>query len=403
MVLVMRFPVFALFATAITLVGCVDRSTVADALEKRVKKYGTPGMAAVATNADRTVEVAAVGVRHLGQPDLIRPEDHFHVGSNAKAMTATMIATLVEEGRIRWDTTLMDVFPEWKTEIHPVYQPVTLIDLLLCRGGVPEFSNFSYLFTDDPVHRDDGSQHANEDRKDWDEMNSVSGTPTEQRYQFARQLLHRPPAVAPRTRFLYSNAGYGIAGAMVERVTGESWETLMRARLFEPLGIRATFDWPAADDEQQPWGHFAAKSGVQPHNPHDRFHLPACLAPGGGISMSVGDFAKFLRLHLQGLQGRDGLLRAKTIAFLHARPPGEDPNAIAFACGWGLVAYEGMPVSWAEGSAGTFASAAVVSPSRDLAAAVFSNAGIRRAGPGNTEIIKWALERFRRPDQVGAK
>jgi len=120
---------------------------------------------------------------------------------------------------------------------------------------------------------------------------------------------------------------------MVEKVTGKSWESLMRTRLFEPLGIHATFDWPASDDAQQPWGHFQNKSGPQPHDPHDSYHLPACLAPGGGISMSIEDYAKFFRLHLQGLRGHDGLLRAKTIQYLHEKPEGADENSIGFAFG----------------------------------------------------------------------
>jgi D-alanyl-D-alanine carboxypeptidase len=251
------------------------------------------------------------------------------------------------------------------------------------------------LFSDDPRHRDDGSQHVEEDRRDWQEMTSLTGTPTEQRRQFAELVLSRPPAVTPKTKFLYSNAGYGIAGAMLEKVTGESWESLLERRLFQPLGIRATFDWPATDDPEQPWGHFKSRSGPQPHDPHDAYHLPACLAPAGGVSMSAEDYARFLRLHLQGLDGRDGLLRAKTIQHLHSRPAGTDPNAQSFGYGWASVPYEGNISSWFEGSAGTFYAGAVMLPSKDLAAAVFTNAGIRQTGAGGVEMLKWATHHYR--------
>ena len=272
---------------------------------------------------------------------------------------------------------------------------MTLADLLLCRAGVPEYSNFSYLFSDDPTHRDDGSQHVEQDRQDWQDMTSLSGTPLEQRRQFARLVLSRPPAVTPKIKFLYSNAGYGIAGAMLEKVTGESWESLMETRLFKPLGIRATFDWPASDDSEQPWGHFQSRSGVQPHDPHEAYHLPACLAPGGGVSMNAEDYAKFLRLHLQGLEGRDGLLRAKTIQYLHTSPGGTDANAISFAFGWGLVPYEGSPSSWCEGSVPEpFIPGAGILPSRDLAVAVFANVGARRVRAGGVEILKWATHHY---------
>jgi D-alanyl-D-alanine carboxypeptidase len=320
--------------------------------------------------------------------------DRFQIGSETKAMTATMIATLIEEGRLKWDETIAEAFPDWTTEINPAYRSVTLTDLLLCRGGVPEYANFSYLFTDDPVHREDGSEHAPEDRRDWQEMTALSGSPREQRAEFARVLLRRVPAVPPRTKFLYSNASYSIAAAMAERIMNQSWEELMRARLFQPLGITATFDWPAVDDPHQPWGHFSEKSGVTAHDPRGAYHLPACLWPAGGVSMSVGDYAKFLQLHLRGLLGHDGLLRAKTIQHLHARPSGSDPSQPTFAFGWSIIMANGRDASVAAGSAGTFFTDAIIAPSGNVALAFFANAGAKEAAPAASEILKWGVGRY---------
>ena len=389
--MIFRVRPILLVASLVLLIGCSRGPSSLQPLVKSVaEEHDIPAMVAIVTRSDGTTETAFFGSRRRGSADAVTPTDQFHIGSNTKAMTATLFAMLVERGLLSWDTRLLDVFPEWVDEIHPDYRAVTIADLLLCRAGIPEYANFSYLFSDDPIHRDDGSVHVEQDKKDWQEMTSLSGTPQEQRRQFARLVLSQPPAVRPKGQFLYSNASYGIAGAMLEKATGESWESLMRARLFEPLGIHVTFDWPAADDPQQPWGHFESKLGAQPHDPHDSYHLPACLAPAGGLSMSIEDYAKFLRLHLQGLRGRDGLLRAKTIQYLHTKPAGVDENSQAFAFGWALVAYEGSPTSWFEGSAGTFYAGEAMLPSKDLAAAVFANAGVRRAGAGGMEILKWA-------------
>jgi len=382
-------------------VGGCNRSapSLQELVTSTAKEHDLPGMVALATRSDGTIETTVFGSRHAGHSDPVAATDQFHIGSNTKAMTATLIAKLVEDAKLSWETKLLDVFPEWSDEIHPDYRPVTLWNLLNCRAGVPAYANFSYLFSDDPIHRDDGSDHVELDKAQWREMTSLSGTPQDQRRQFARLVLSRPPAARPRTQFLYSNASYGIAGAMVEKITGESWEAMMRTRLFEPLGIQATFDWPAADDPHQPWGHFQSKSGPQPHDPNDSYHLPACLAPGGGVSMSIEDYAKFLRLHLQGMRGHDGLLRAKTIQYLHAKPEGADENSIGFAFGWGLVAFEGSSSSWCEGSAGTFYAGAVLLPSKDLAAAVFANIGTKAAGAGGVEILKWAAHHYPSPDR----
>ena len=137
-----------------------------------------------------------------------------------------------------------------------------------------------------------------------------------------------------------------IAGAMLEKVTGGKLGVslmgtwcffLSRSESMRHLtGRQPTI-------RSSPGGTFKARR-VRLHDPHNSYHLPACLAPGGGLSMSIEDYAKFLRLHLQGLRGHDGLLRAKTIQYLHAKPAGADENSIGFAFGWGLVAYEEGPL-----------------------------------------------------------
>src|SRR5207247_1750555 len=160
--------------------------------------------------------------------------------------------------------------------------------------------------------------------------------------------LRRKPAVPPRTKFRYSNGGYAVAAAMAERAGKEGYESLIQARLFGPLGIHAVAGWPAFGDPHQPWGHVESAHGVKPHDPHDKYQLEAPFVPAGGISASAGDYAKFLQLHLRGLEGRDGLLKADTIKRLHTRV--DDKVAL----GWGVVELEGALASVHSGSAGTF-------------------------------------------------
>jgi D-alanyl-D-alanine carboxypeptidase len=73
--------------------------------------------------------------------------------------------------------------------------------------------------------------------------------------QFARWLLQRPTVGAPGAKFLYSNAGYVVAAAMVERVTEMPWKDAVRKWLFVPLEMNANFGWPAADNPNEPFGH----------------------------------------------------------------------------------------------------------------------------------------------------
>jgi D-alanyl-D-alanine carboxypeptidase len=353
-----------------------------------VKKNNIPGISAIIITSDKIIDMCSFGLRHKGFTDSILVTDLFQIGSNTKAMTTTMLAILIEKGKLRWDTKILEVFPEWKDRINPNYNDITLADLLTHQAGIPEYSNFSYLFNGKAI-RDDGTQHLEEDRNAWKEMTSYSGTPMEQRRAFALNLLSRKPVVPPHTKFLYSNVGYGIASALAERVTGESWEMLMQKYLLSPLEIRATFDWPATNDPNQPWGHFKTDTGFRAHDPHDEFHLPACLLPGGGISMSLIDYSKFLQLHLKGLKGENGLLKAETIRHLHTKMINMG-DAYSYAFGWVITDFDGALANLHTGSAGTFNAAVALWPSRNLAIAVFANTGSISAQTPAFEIIKKA-------------
>ena len=343
-------------------------SSLAAILNEARRRHRIPAMAAVATRADGILETATEGIRREGLPDPVIPGSRFHIGSNTKAMTATVVAKAIEEGKLSWDTTPLAVFPEWEGRIREEYRSITITDLLTHHAGLSAYDD-----TESP---------------EFSELDSLPDDPVEQRREFALRALGREPAVAPRTKRLYSNGGFSIAAAMTERVTGESWESLMLSRLFDPLGIEATFEWPAFDDDRQPWGHFESPEENHPHDPHDDFQLPPFLLPAGGVSIAPTDYAKVLQLHLDGLAGKDGLLLARSIEHLHT------PSSDHTAMGWGIQEFEGAVASVHTGSAGTFFAVVTVWPSRDLAVAVFANAGGDRAQKACVEVLKAMAHRY---------
>jgi CubicO group peptidase (beta-lactamase class C family) len=203
----------------------------------------------------------------------------------------------------------------------------------------------------------------------------------------ARRAFSPQPAF-PKTTFRYSNGGYAVAAAVAERAATEGYEPLIQSRLFGPLGVRAVAGWPAFADVHQPWGHYETKHGVKPHDPHDKFQLPAPLIPAGGMSVTAGDYAKFLQLHLRGLQGRDGVLKA-------GRSSGCTPGSTRRWPWWGDRA-RGVTASVHSGSAGTFYAVVALWPSRDLGVAVFANSGGDRAAAACKEILKVMAHRYER-------
>jgi CubicO group peptidase (beta-lactamase class C family) len=181
------------------------------------------GIAAAVLRGERIIAQGVAGVRKRGSAEHITPDDQFHLGSCTKAMTAMLVAMLVEEGKLNWTTTLGELFADTVKPMHAAWEKVTLRLVLAHRAGFPfepdglnpVFSTFRELMRP-PRAR--------------------PGTLPQQRLEIARQALSRPPGIPPDTKFYYSNVGYVLAGAVLEQLTGRAWEELMRERLFQPLG-----------------------------------------------------------------------------------------------------------------------------------------------------------------------
>ncbi len=350
-------------------------SATEDALQKCLREYrevyGIPGIGAVVVTSDSTLDIGVDGVRKLGEPGSIEIDDKFHIGSNTKAMTGFVAGVLVEKGLIRWDTRISDVFPEFSETTSEVYQDKTLKDLLSHRARILKFMS--------------GSEFA--------QLPEFEGNYVEQRKAFTGWLLQQEPMDIDTTRgYTYSNAGYGIAAVMLEKVSGKAWEELIQDELFEPLGITATFGWPAYVDENQPWGHYydADSNSVVPHDPHDEYQLPKILSAAGDLSLSLQDYAKFLRINLLGLNGKDSILEAATYGYLHTC----NDTTMQYAIGWGRREHEGHAVSRHNGSAGTFYCTALIFREKDLALAVMMNGDTPEAVKGIDELREKILKPY---------
>src|SRR5439155_25922003 len=112
-------------------------ANTAEALEIIRKKNDLPALAVVVVKEGRICDRAATGVRKRGDPARVTTNDVFHIGSCTKSMTATLTAMLIEDGKLRWDTAIADLFPELKGKMNKQYEAVTVEQLLTHRGGVP--------------------------------------------------------------------------------------------------------------------------------------------------------------------------------------------------------------------------------------------------------------------------
>ena len=338
-------------------------------LEETLHSYraanGLPALAAAIVRTDGIEELAVVGLRRLQTTDSVSDSDRFHIGSDTKAMVASIAGMLVEEGVLDWLATPGEIFPDLADAIHVDLRSITLRDLLMHRAGLQPFTTGA----------------------EWNSIPGFPGTPAEQRRAFVSWLLSNPPH-HPVGTYAYSNAGYSIAAAMLEEVTGRTWNALLEERLFTPLGMTtAGFGWPALLDPDQPWGHWMVNGALQPHPPDGPYELGEIIGPAGDVHVSIGDFARFVQLHLRGMRGQDGLLSSATIGYLHT-PIG------SYALGWGVYDVSGHQISGHNGSAGTFYATMAISRTRDWGVVIATNAGGDTAAGVCNSLLAVLLARY---------
>lgn len=341
-------------------------------LDLLLKDSPVPALAAAAVRDGRIVAQGAAGVRKAGEDVLVSVDDKFHIGSCTKSMTAVLATMMVEEGKLAWKTTVAEVFPEVK--IHADFRGVTLIQLLTNTGGVP----------------------GQVEPKLWSNLWKNEGTAVDQRIALVRGILAEKPAYPPGKQNVYSNAGFSIAGAMLEKKAGQPFEQLLKETLFDRLGMKsAGFRAPATNGKvDQPYGHFQNGKEVIPVDPEPRGDNPRAIAPGGAVHCSVGDFAKYALFHLQRNGG--GLIGGESMTRLHT-PVGDH----GYAMGWGVTNRDwgGGKVLTHTGTNTMFYAVIWVVPGKDFGVVAMCNLGGREAFQKCDEAVGMLLKRFLPPSK----
>lgn len=325
-------------------------------LEKLREKHGVPALGAVVIRSNRVIAAGVVGVRVEGSDVPAMLGDTWHHGSLTKSMTATLGAMLVEEGRLAWTNTLGEILGSLVPSMHPDWRTVTLSQLLRHQGGAPDHD----FLTKKGI---------------WQEIWKARGPIRERRRQWLTAVTTNAPPTKPGTRYIYSNTGYVFAGMMMEAVTAESWEDLMRTRVFRPLGMTtAGFGSPGDRGRtNQPWGHqwIAGKPvGTPPGRLADN---PEALGPAGTVHASLLDLAKYLMWHARNAGGEGvRLLSPEMFQQLHEPEPGE-----TYALGWSCAnrAWAGGTALNHTGSNTLWFSNAWIAPKKQAAFIVATNIG----------------------------
>jgi len=320
-----------------------------EALRAEVERFRSsnnfPAVSVTIVNQDK-VENVVTGNREVNTNKSVQSTDLFQLGSLTKAATATMIGRLVEQKKIRWDSTIAEIFPAWRTQIRPEYVNVTVEQLLHHRSGLPREINDSTILKALPL---------------------LTGDLVADRRALAVLILQDAPEYPPNSKLVYSNIGYALAGLMAEVAGGDTYESLMQKEVFAALNIKGRFGFPEDLGAYNNIGHtlvsgnWKATSSVV--DPRYAFFINAA----GGMNLSMSDYGVFLREHLRGLLGQSNYLSQASFQLMHTPVDG-------YGLGWGISTIPGLgSISTHNGTELTYYASNRVIPSKNVAVAIACN------------------------------
>jgi len=294
-----------------------------------MRDWSVTGLSIAVVKDGRIDFLRGYGVRDARTNEPVDADTVFQIGSCSKPLTATALASLVDDGSLRWDTPVVRVWPTFRTADPTVTRQATLRDLLCHRTGVGRHE--AVLYHEMPIGR----------AALLDRLREVS------------------QAAAFRTEWRYSGLMYTVAGQMAARSTGKSWDDFMRRRLFEPLGMDRTVTSLAAlgelDNVAVP--HVRAGEKVDATKFADRDNV----GPSASIASSASDLAKWLLLMTERGRAQDQrLLRPEVVdemttpqILMKAVDPVHGAHAFhAYGLGLMLLDYHGRRLAQHAGMAG---------------------------------------------------
>jgi CubicO group peptidase (beta-lactamase class C family) len=328
-------------------------------------RWHIPG-AAVGEFSEGSRAIAGFGVTSLETTFPVRPDTLFQIGSITKLYTTTLLAMLVEDGLLDLDVPVITYLPDLKLADADTLARVTL-RMLLCHSG----GFYGDLFDD-------------------------TGMGDDALARYLERLDTLPQQTPVGTSWAYCNAGFCIAGAVIERLTGQPYERVMRERVFEPLGLTHTFFY-AHEAIAYPVsvGHTQIMPGSDEHEVARRYPLPRSVNAAGGIIANVDDLLTFAAFHLDGGITRDGkrlLPDQATRALWEPRITAAN-FAEAYATGWETRVIAGVQLIGHGGSTNGFNAQMILIPEKRYALAILTNSE-RGATMYRAIIAERLAERF---------
>jgi CubicO group peptidase (beta-lactamase class C family) len=298
-------------------------------VSQAVRDWKVTGLAIAIVKNDSLVFSKGYGVRDTRQSTPVDQHTRFAIGSTTKAMTSAAVAMLVDEGKLKWDDRVIDLLPEFRLYDPYATRETTVRDLVTHRTGLPG-------------------------------TDIMWGRAPFTMSEMIRRLRYVPPATSFRSTFEYQNVIYAVAGTIVERVSGMSWDAFIRSRIFAPLGMTES-EPLVAGVERKPnvaVPHVLAGDSVRvvPYRTTDP------IASAGSVYSSVFDMSKWMRFVLDsGRVGNKRLLSPATFSewvtpqirvplTMYPALTLSRPHSFMYALGWFVQDYQGETIWMHTGS-----------------------------------------------------
>jgi CubicO group peptidase (beta-lactamase class C family) len=322
---------------------------------------GQPGLAALVKKDGKVLFARGFGVRELNSPALIDPTTNFRLASFTKQFTALAIMLLVHDGKLRYDQSLTEIFPEF-----PAYgSSITIRHLLTHTSGLPDYEDL--MDREEKAH----GQH-------WTPEHQIQDAEV-----LALLANERKGKFAPGTSWAYSNSGYVLLGMIIAKLSGSTYREFLEQRIFGPLGMQHTLVYQKGINQipKRAYGHSLENGKFVPT---DQSATSATLGDGGIYSnledLSKWDDALLSHALLSEAEMQPALVAVKLNDGSQTHWPLErdgdnlDPGKpVSYGFGWFLDPYEGRQRMWHSGSSSGFRTVIERFPSEHLTIVILCN------------------------------
>ncbi len=347
---------------------------IESAISQAMDKFQVPGIAVAVVQNNKVVFNKGFGVIEHDKSRKVTPDTLFGIASNTKAMTATLLAQLVDQHQLTWQTKIIDIIPEFQLASPYVTREFTIIDLLSHNSGLGLGAG---------------------DLMIWPETDLTT-------QHIIKGLKYLPQVSSFRSEFAYDNLMYIVAGEIIKRVTGQDWEDVIHSRLFKPLGMDNTY----ALYSRIPTNY---KNVARAHVPlNEKLHVVGGnflekFSSAGAVASNVNDMAQWLLLQLnKGKTSSEKVLfsteQSKAMWQPRTLLPVSDAatqhdkmHFYAYGLGWFLNDYHGVKLVHHSGGILGMVSKVALVPEHNLGLVILTN---QQSGGAFNALYREILEQY---------